>query len=179
MKNFKTTTEIVNHHIDHINTRTVHTEEGFATALLVHVQEHFNPLEGEAEMFREVVSMESFKLIHHFYESGLAPDSPSWEWQESYYWCVRRGNGKLYPLPLLYASEEERQQAKDARNSESWNMFYAGLITSNTLEKWLVDCPTPEEVEALRASLKDWVTQGESPWDHLDQRGGLVPRWAA
>lgn len=172
MENFKTETITC---ITPCNTTTytqvTHTQEGYSVAPIVNTSQEASDWE-ILEVWQEVVSPDEFR-------EALALLAISPMDITGFYWCVRRTNGKMYPFPLLYADADQRKESAERRNAEAWRMFYAGYTSSSELDARLVDCPSEQEVEALRASLKEWADQGETPWDHLDQRGGLIPRWAA
>ena len=171
MKNF--TEETTMNRFD--NSYIRFTEVGFESALVV--AKRSGVFGDNVEEWQEVVPLEQIgRVFKHALEGGTPQSSrliPYWE--ESYYWLVRRDNGSLYPWPLLFASQEQRQRESDARNQFEWEQFYAG----NSSHPATVDCPSEEEVAQILSQLEVYIAQGDSPWDEYDQRGGLVPRWAS
>lgn len=140
-------------------------QEGFETSLVVTVDHHWDGY-WSTEIKEVVKPSEVQKACLDNGSSG-------------YYWLVRRSNGSMYPFPLLFVSQEERQKEADRYNGEKWRMFYAGVLTSESLHEQIVDCPTEWEIDDLLAQVEAISSQCETPWDDLDTQGGLVPRWAA
>ena len=173
--------------IDHQNKYEVMTQIGFETALVVKVEEHWDhdDLNGTWGTERKtVVSSKDAKAVYDIISKGTMGSSAScldtqWLLHKSYYWLVKRTNGRLYPFPLLFASQEERSASARKYNGYKWDAFYEGRIDSTQLEKGLVDCPSEQEIRDLLRLIEHSIAHGETPWDDLDQRGGLVPRWAA
>ena len=180
MKNFTST-------LNHENNLETMTQYGFENALVVEVDEHWShdDLNGTwGTICQSVVPDEDVKVafkmcIEGKVDSSLDALDATWLLHKSYYWLVRRGNGKLYPFPLLFEGQKEREESAYKYNGWKWSAFYEGRIDSRTLEKGLVDVPSEEEIRDLLRLVEHSIAHGETPWDHLDQRGGLVPRWAA
>lgn len=157
------------------------TEEGFESAPVVMVQtgpvSSSEPYTTEVHQWRETVPSSEIQKAYRFASKGIpVPCSDKGgPLSDSYYWLVRRKDGSLYPWPLLFCPQDHRQREADRRNDEEWEMFYKG----NSCEPSCVDCPSESEVLELLAQVEAYISQGETPWDDLDQRGGLTPRWAA
>lgn len=169
--------------IDEINKIETIIEEGFENALVVKVDEHWShdDLNGTwGTVCQSVVPSEDVKAVYNSCATGkvVACDDIEWLLHVSYYWLVKRANGKLYPFPLLFADLKEREASASRYNGYKWNAFYEGWIDSSQLEEQLVDVPSEEEISALLAQIEQSLDM-DSQWDDLDQRGGLVPRWAA
>lgn len=179
MKNFTSV-------IDHENNLETMTQDGFENALVVKVDEHWShdDLNGTwGTICKDVVADEDVKVafkmcIEGKVDSSLDALDATWLLHKSYYWLVRRGNGKLYPFPLLFEGQKEREESARRYNSYKWNAFYEGRIDSSTLERALVDVPSEEEIRTLLKLVEQSCGCSEE-WDDLDQRGGLTPRWAA
>lgn len=151
------------------------TERGYETALVVCHKQSID--ECEIHEHYEVVDPGEAAEVYPVCSKGLEvpyseAEQPVSQW---YDWLVRRVDGRLYPWPLLFCSQEERQAASDEYNEESWEMFYEGYCDTPDI----VDTPSEEEVQSLLVQVEMYITQGETPWDDIDKRGGLVPRWAA
>ena len=159
MKNFTST-------LDHENKHETLIEEGFENALIVEVDEDY-----DGHWSTEVKKVISPSEVQKAYSAGKVT-------RDSYYWLVRRSNGSMYPFPLVFVSQQDRQKEADQYNNETWRKFYAGGLTSETLNRRLVDCPSEDEISELLTQVEELASQGEALWDDMDQRGGLVPRWA-
>lgn len=161
-------------------------QEGFENALVVKVDEHWShdDLNGTwGTICKDVVADEDVKIAYDILSTGTMGAKAGcvdteWTLHTSYYWLVKRSDGRLYPFPLLFASQEERAASSRKYNGYKWNAFYEGRIDSTQLEKGLVDTPTEDEISTLLRLIEQSLDM-DSQWDDLDQRGGLVPRWAA
>lgn len=162
--------------VEDINeTTTTTVEEDFNSSLVVEVNYGIN-FNGWQTIRKSVVNNKHVKQAYGIYRKGVSfPLTESWLLHTSYYWLVRRSNGSLYPWPLIFATSEERLISARRKNDEQWDLFYSGVIPSPRP----VDCPSDEEVADLLTQVEELIFHGEALWDHLDQRGGLVPRWAA
>ena len=158
----------------------VMTEAGFETAVVVKIDEeyHYDDMGAYWQVdWKKVVSSSSAAEAYQACSKGLdVPYSESkWPVGDSYYWLVRRENGSFYPWPLLFSSQEERVASAARYNDQQWDAFYSGGLPSPKL----VDVPSNEEIQRLLTQVEAHIHQGGTPWDDLDARGGLVPRWAA
>ena len=182
VKEYVVTKEFDEHH-DEVETTV---ELGFDYALVVTVNHNYN--NDTLYVCKDIVDVSRVKQAYELHTSnggiGGIPcgatistdlDSLWWLIRDSHYWLVRRENGSLYPFPLLFASPEERAKSASRHNDQQWSAYYSGGIPTPRI----VDVPSSEEVQKLLNQLKFHVAQGASPWDDLDARGGLVPRWAA
>ena len=174
MKNFTST-------LDYKNKIETMTQEGFETSLVLKVEcnwEH-DDLNGTWCTERKTV-VESSDVKEAFQSvTGLDGSCCAFTQSMSYYWLVRRVNGTMYPWPLLFVTQEEREESASRYNDETWRMFYAGNYDSAQLAKEIVDCPSEEEIQSLLNQVEQLTDLDGSQWDDLDQRGGLTPRWAA
>ena len=171
VKEYVVTKERDEHH-DEVETVT---EIGFDNALVLSINHsyNFNTLYVTKEIVAEDLVRSAYSLYTE--DGGDFSDDELWLLRDSYYWLVRRANGSLYPFPLLFSSQEERVASAHRYNDQQWDAFYSGGLPSPKL----VDVPSNEEINQLLQQLKFHVAQGASPWDDLDARGGLIPRWAA
>ena len=165
--------------IDEQNKIETIIEEGFESSIVVKVD---NGWSNEWTYIRKsAVRTVDVKYVYTSCITGKAVvcDDIEWLLHVSYYWLVKRDNGKLYPFPLLFADRQEREESASRYNDYKWNAFYEGWIDSSQLEKELVDVPSEEEISALLGLIEQSLDMDVSQWEDLDQRGGLIPRWAA
>ena len=173
--------------VDEVNQVETMVEEGFDQAVVVQVDHQWD---NEWTYIRKTfVPSEEVKAVYNLCAKGaynvcvkwaVAPcEDLEWLLHTSYYWLVKRTNGKMYPFPLLFAGRKERLASASQYNDYTWGAFYEGRISSSQLEEQLVDCPSEEEITALLVQLDQLTDNDGSQWDDLDARGGLVPRWAA
>lgn len=165
--------------IDKQNKIITDVEEGFDEALVVTVNHSWSG--SYTIIHKSAVSSEDLKSAYEIYSKGIAVTSEdvSWTLHRSWYWLVKRDNGSMYPFPLLFASQEQREESTRKYNDDTWMQFYKGYYDSEQLSLELVDTPTDAEINDILIQLDQLTDHDVSQWEDLDQRGGLVPRWAA
>ena len=172
MKNFTTV-------VDELHQIETTVTDDFSSALVGTVEHNWD--QEWTYVYKDAVPLEDVKAAYDVCIKGTTVSCEDLEWilHKSYYWLVKRTNGSLYPFPLMFEGLKEREQSASTYNGYKWDAFYEGRISSDQLEKELVDVPTEEEINGLLSQLDQLTDADESPWDDLDARGGLVPRWAA